>query len=411
MKFSVAVSFLCLASASAFAPNAASPRSTKLYSDADANQNVFGGKSLEFQGNEEDDSFKTVRLRDRLNEADTERRKEEDAAAMRERAAQIAREERIAKIAYMNDMPDDTAAGTVDEFMFKEGVQDQLTKLDNELVGLIPVKKRVKEIAALLVLDKMRRKLGFETAVPSLHMCFTGAPGTGKTTVAVRMGQILAKMGYSRQGHVVLATRDDLVGQYVGHTAPKTKEMIKKAMGGVLLVDEAYYLYNAANDRDYGQESIEILLNVMENQSDDLVVALAGYKNRMDTFFSYIPGMMSRIGNHVDFPNYSADELVQIAAVMANQLEYDIDDDAYPIFKEYIALRMELPFFSNARTVRNAMDRARMNSAIRTFERFAINGENGGVCSVQDLKAITAHDFQILLDDIVNADVDKRIFA
>lgn len=410
MKFSAAISFMCLASASAFAPNAAKTRSTQLY-DVDANQNVFGGKSLEFQGNENDDSFKTVRLRDRLNEADTERRKEEDAAAARERAAEIAREERIAKIAYMNEMPEDTPAGTVDEFMFKEGVQDQLTKLDDELVGLIPVKKRVKEIAALLVLDKMRRKLGFETAVPSLHMCFTGAPGTGKTTVAVRMGQILAKMGYSRQGHVVLATRDDLVGQYVGHTAPKTKEMIKKSMGGVLLVDEAYYLYNAANDRDYGQESIEILLNVMENNQDDLVVALAGYKDRMDTFFSYIPGMMSRIGNHIDFPNYSADELVKIAAVMAHQLEYDIDDNAYPVFKDYIERRMELPYFSNARTVRNAMDRARMNSAIRTFERFAIQGENGGVCSVQDLKAITAQDFQILLDDILNADVDKRIFA
>jgi len=272
-------------------------------------------------------------------------------------------------------------------------------------------KKRVKEIAALLVLDKMRRKLGFETAVPSLHMCFTGAPGTGKTTVAVRMGQVLAKMGYSRQGHVVLATRDDLVGQYVGHTAPKTKEMVKKAMGGILLVDEAYYLYNAANDRDYGQESIEILLNVMENQQDDLVVALAGYKDRMDRFFTYIPGMMSRIGNHVDFPNYDADELVQIAAVMAHQLEYDIDDTAYPVFKEYIAKRMELPYFSNARTVRNAMDRARMNSAIRTFERFAINGENGGLCTVQDLKDITASDFQVLLDDIVNADASKRIFS
>lgn len=295
--------------------------------------------------------------------------------------------------------------------MFKEGVQDQLDKLDHELVGLIPVKKRVKEIASLLVLDKMRRKLKLETAVPSLHMCFTGAPGTGKTTVAVRMGQILAKMGYSRKGHVVLATRDDLVGQYVGHTAPKTKEMIKKAMGGVLLVDEAYYLYNAANDRDYGQESIEILLNVMETQQEDLVVALAGYKDRMDKFFSYIPGMMSRVGNHIDFPNYSSDELVGIAAVMARELEYDIDENAFPVFKNYIEHRMALPYFSNARTVRNAMDRARMNSAIRTFDRFAIQGENGGVCTVADLKQIRADDFQVLLDDILNADTGKRIFS
>jgi probable Rubsico expression protein CbbX len=287
--------------------------------------------------------------------------------------------------------------------MFKEGVQEQLDKLDNDLVGLLPVKRRVKEIAALLVLDKMRRKLGFETAVPSLHMSFTGAPGTGKTTVAVRMGQILAKMGYSRRGHVVLATRDDLVGQYVGHTAPKTKEMIKKAMGGVLLVDEAYYLYNAANDRDYGQESIEILLNVMENNQDDLVVAVAGYKDRMDKFFSYIPGMMSRIGNHIDFPNYSADELVEIAAVMARDLEYDITPEAYGVFKRYIEERMKLPFFSN--------DRARMNSAIRTFEKFAIQGVNGGYCSVDDLRCITGEDFQVLLDDILYADASKRIFA
>lgn len=418
MKLSTAISVLCLASASAFVRQAAVSKSTKLFNEpngaappADANQNIFGGKSIEWGGNDNDPNAKTIRLRDRLNEADTERRKEREAAEARERAAEIRREERLKKIAYMNEMPDSTPAGTVDEFMFKEGVQDQLDKLDRELVGLIPVKKRVKEIAALLVLDKMRRKLGFETAVPSLHMCFTGAPGTGKTTVAVRMGQILAKMGYSRRGHVVLATRDDLVGQYVGHTAPKTKEMIKKAMGGLLLVDEAYYLYNAANDRDYGQESIEILLNVMETQQDDLVVALAGYKDRMDKFFSYIPGMMSRIGNHINFPNYSADELVQIAAVMAEQLEYDIAPDAFPVFKNYIERRMELPYFSNARTFRNAMDRARMNSAIRTFEKFAIRGENGGVCQVSDLKAIQAVDFQILLDDILNADTDKRIFA
>jgi len=366
---------------------------------------------MEFTGGNDPNSKNNGRLRDRLKEADTDRRKAREAAEARERAAEMKREERRKKVEYMRNMPDNQPAGTVEEFMFKEGVNDQLIKLEQDLVGLIPVKKRVKEIAALLVLDKMRRKLGFETSVPSLHMSFTGAPGTGKTTVAVRMGQILAKMGYSRRGHVVLATRDDLVGQYVGHTAPKTKEMIKKAMGGLLLVDEAYYLYNAANDRDYGQESIEILLNVMENNQDDLVVAVAGYKDRMDKFFSYIPGMMSRIGNHIDFPNYSAEELVKIAGVMAGQLEYDIEMEAYPVFQAYISERMQLPYFSNARTVRNAMDRARMNSAIRTFERFAINGENGGVCTVDDLKSIKAEDFQILLDDIRNADKSKRIFA
>ena len=375
------------------------------------NQNPFGGPSLQYTGGSDPNNSNYVKLSSALQEADTERRKAAEAADQRERAHEIRREERQAKIDYMVNMPDSQPAGTVDEFMFKEGVQDQLNKLDNDLVGLVPVKQRVKEIAALLVLDKMRRKLGFETSVPSLHMSFTGAPGTGKTTVAVRMGQILAKMGYARRGHVVLATRDDLVGQYVGHTAPKTKEMIKKAMGGVLLVDEAYYLYNAGNDRDYGQESIEILLNVMENNSDDLVVAVAGYKDRMDKFFSYIPGMMSRIGDHIDFPNCDAEELVEISEVMARDLEYDIDEDAYPVFKDYISRRMDLPFFSNARTVRNAMDRARMNAAIRTFEKFAIQGQNGGICTVNDLKCIRKEDFQVLVDDIVNADASKRIFA
>jgi len=374
---------------------------------------AFGGPSLEYTGGTDPNNknIKQGNLSDRLEAADTERRKAEEEAERRERAAEIAREERAAKIAFMNNMPENTPAGTVDDFMFKEGVQDQLDKLDRELVGLTAVKSRVKEIAALLVLDKMRRKLGFETGVPSLHMSFTGAPGTGKTTVAVRMGQILAKMGYARRGHVVLATRDDLVGQYVGHTAPKTKEMIKKAMGGLLLVDEAYYLYNAANDRDYGQESIEILLNVMENNKDDLVVAVAGYKDRMDTFFSYIPGFASRIGNHIDFPNYLPDELVSIAGVMAGQLEYNIDPSAFPVFKNYIEKRMELPYFSNARTVRNAMDRARMNAAIRLFERYAIRGENMGNISPEQLLSIDAEDFQILVDDIVNADSDRRIFA
>merc|ERR1711935_1169626 len=341
MKLSAAIVSLSLASVSAFAPPASfGPTNTALSMNTPS---PFSGAGMDYKGGDDPNNSNYGSLTERLNTADIDRRKAQDAADQRERAAEIRREERQRKIDYMNDMPDDREAGTVDDFMFKEGVQDQLDKLDNDLIGLVPVKQRVKEIAALLVLDKMRRKLGFETAVPSLHMSFTGAPGTGKTTVAVRMGQILAKMGYSRRGHVVLATRDDLVGQYVGHTAPKTKEMIKKAMGGVLLVDEAYYLYNAANDRDYGQESIEILLNVMEENREDLVVILAGYKDRMDKFFSYIPGMMSRIGNHIDFPSYSADELVAIAGVMADQLEYDISPDAYPVFKSYIEKRMGLP--------------------------------------------------------------------
>merc|ERR1712087_620316 len=243
-------------------------------------------------------------------------------------------------VALLRDIPDQTKAGTVDDFMFKEGVKDILEKLDYDLIGLLPVKQRVREIASLLVVDKMRLKLGLETSVPSLHMGFTGAPATGKTTVALRMGQILQRMGYCRTGHVVVATRDDLVGQYVGHTAPKTKEMVKKAMGGILLVDEAYYLYNAANDRDYGQESIEILLNVMENDKEDLIVILAGYKDKMETFYSFIPGMASRIGNHIEFPNYSADELVEIGKVMCRELEYELGPDAEPTLRAYMAKRM-----------------------------------------------------------------------
>jgi len=291
--------------------------------------------------------------------------------------------------------------------MYKGGITEILEKLEYDLIGLKPVKKRVREIASLLVLDKMRRKLGFDTAVPSLHMCFTGAPGTGKTTVAIRMGQILARMGYSRQGHVVVATRDDLVGQYVGHTAPKTKEVIKKAMGGVLLIDEAYYLYNAANDRDYGQESIEILLNVMETQQEDLVVVLAGYEDRMNSFFGNIPGMASRVGNHINFPDYEADELVDIAKVMIRDMDYDIDEAAQETFLQYIIKRKEMPFFSNARTVRNAMDRARMNSAIRVFDE-GMARENGQV-TVGDLSSIKAVDFQIILDEITEAGDDAIV--
>ncbi len=246
-------------------------------------------------------------------------------------------------------------------------VQDVLKQLDKDLIGLVPVKTRIREIAALLLVDKMRKSLELSSQSPTLHMSFTGNPGTGKTTVAVRMGEILKKLGYVREGHLVSVTRDDLVGQYIGHTAPKTKEIIKKAMGGVLFIDEAYYLYKPENERDYGAESIEILLQIMENNRDDLVVILAGYKDKMDTFFHSNPGMRSRIAHHIDFPDYSDKELLSIAQLMMEQLNYSFSDSAKAVFFEYIKLRTQLPHFANARSIRNAIDRARLRQANRLF--------------------------------------------
>jgi probable Rubsico expression protein CbbX len=273
----------------------------------------------------------------------------------------------------MTAVHDDTRAqdSTVDlEAAFEESqVREVLDKLDRELVGLKPVKTRIREIAALLLVDRLRRSLELAAEAPPLHMCFTGNPGTGKTTVAMRMAEILHRLGYVRKGHLVAVTRDDLVGQYIGHTAPKTREVLKKAMGGVLFIDEAYYLYRPENERDYGQESIEILLQVMENNRDDLVVILAGYKDRMDRFFQSNPGMSSRIAHHIDFPDYAPGELFAIAELMLKQLQYRFSPAAERAFHEYIARRMQLPHFANARSVRNALDRARLRQANRLFER------------------------------------------
>ena len=246
-------------------------------------------------------------------------------------------------------------------------IAETFDELDRELVGLVPVKTRVREISALLLVDRARRSLGLEATPPALHMCFTGNPGTGKTTVALRMAKILHKLGYVRKDHVVSVTRDDLVGQYIGHTAPKTKDVLKKAMGGVLFIDEAYYLYKPENERDYGQEAIEILLQVMENNRNDLVVILAGYADRMDTFFRSNPGMSSRIAHHLDFPDYSADELYQISELMLAQSNYRLDGDGKTAMRDYLARRMSQPRFANARSVRNALDRARLRQANRLF--------------------------------------------
>ena len=253
----------------------------------------------------------------------------------------------------------------------ESGVAEVLDQLDRELIGLTPVKTRIREIAALLLVDQARQQLELASTAPSLHMSFTGNPGTGKTTVAQRMSQILHRLGYLRKGHVVTATRDDLVGQYVGHTAPKTKEMLKRAQGGVLFIDEAYYLYKPDNERDYGAEAIEILLQEMENRRTEVVVIFAGYKDRMDSFYSSNPGLSSRVAHHLDFPDYSNADLMAIAGLLLDAQQYRFSAEAEQAFAEYVTLRRQLPFFANARSIRNAIDRARLRQANRLFARMA----------------------------------------
>ena len=247
------------------------------------------------------------------------------------------------------------------------GAKEVLEELDRELIGLKPVKDRIRETAALLLVERARQKLGLAHETPTLHMSFTGNPGTGKTTVALKMAGLLHRLGYVRKGHLVSVTRDDLVGQYIGHTAPKTKEVLKRAMGGVLFIDEAYYLYRPDNERDYGQEAIEILLQVMENNRDDLVVILAGYADRMENFFSSNPGFRSRIAHHIEFPDYSDEELFQIAEHMLTDQSYRLTAEAQVALREYIGLRRLQPHFANARSIRNALDRARLRQANRLF--------------------------------------------
>src|SRR6202158_1762583 len=255
----------------------------------------------------------------------------------------------------------------VDAALRDSQVLEVLTQLDTDLVGLVPVKTRIREIALLLIVDKLRQQVGLTNTPPSLHMSFPGGPGTGKTTTALRMAEILRRLGYVRKGHLVAVTRDDLVGQFIGHTAPRTREVLKRAMGGVLFIDEAYYLHRPENERDYGQEAIEILLQVMENQRDDLVVILAGYKDRMETFFRSNPGLSSRIAHHLDFPDYPAADLLQIADKMLQQQNYRFGPGARETFAQYLDHRIKQPHFANARSVRNALDRARLRQASRLF--------------------------------------------
>jgi probable Rubsico expression protein CbbX len=280
------------------------------------------------------------------------------------------------------------------------GIAEVLDELDRELVGLKPVKTRIREIAALLLIERLRKRLALTADAPTLHMSFTGNPGTGKTTVALKVASILHKLGFVRRGQVISVTRDDLVGQYIGHTAPKTKEILKKAMGGVLFIDEAYYLYRPENERDYGQEAIEILLQIMETQREDLVVILAGYGDRMDTFFASNPGFRSRIAHHIDFPDYSEDELLAIADIMLRRMNYRLTPAAREAFIRYIGLRRTQPLFSNARSIRNALDRMRLRQANRLM------ADLGRTIGIEEIMSLEASD--VLASRVFsNGDADR----
>lgn len=274
------------------------------------------------------------------------------------------------------------------EEFYKTKVMDILISLDEDLVGLQSVKNRIREISALLLIDRARKNFGLSSTLPSLHMSFTGSPGTGKTSVGEKMADILYRLDYVRKGHLVTVTRDDLVGQYIGHTAPKTKNVLKEAMGGILFIDEAYYLYKADNERDYGGEAIEILLQVMENQRDELVVVFAGYKDKMDEFYRSNPGLASRVANHIDFPDYNVDELAEIANRILEADQYEFDTEAVMEFRNYITKRISQPLFANGRTIRNAIDRAKMRQASRLFSA------NKPSLTKKDLVVINADDLQ-----------------
>jgi probable Rubsico expression protein CbbX len=267
----------------------------------------------------------------------------------------------------LKEVPDDFVVETT-EALGQGRIEEVLEQLDRELVALDEVKRRLRELAALLLVERLRQQLGLETKPPTLHMCFTGNPGTGKTTVAMRMGELLYQLGYVRKGHLVVASREDLVGQYVGHTAPRTREVLKRAMGGVLFIDEAYNLYRLDNERDYGQEAVELLLQAMENERHNLVVILAGYREKMERFFTDVPGLSSRVTHHIDFPDYTLDELTAIADSMMREQRYRFAAGAETTFRQYLHRRMHQPRFANGRSVRNALDRARMRQAVRLYE-------------------------------------------
>jgi probable Rubsico expression protein CbbX len=280
------------------------------------------------------------------------------------------------------------------------GIEDILGELDQELVGLKDVKHRLREISSVLLFDRIREIQELSSLNSSLHMAFTGRPGTGKTSVAAKIALVLRSLGYLTKGHITNVTREDLVGQYVGHTAPKTKENLQRAQGGILFIDEAHHLYKPDNERDYGSEAIELLLQVMENQRDDLILIFAGGKEKIDGFFNSNPGISSRIGNHVDFKDYGVDDLTDICKfLLHNENRYKFTDESLEILVFYMKQLIDFPAFSNARTVKILLNQLLSYQAIRVEDTLLKSGK----LDYDSLVTIQKEDFSYFTgDDFVN---------
>jgi probable Rubsico expression protein CbbX len=279
------------------------------------------------------------------------------------------------------------------------GIDNVLRSLEQDLIGLQPVKDRIGEIASLLLVDRVRQRFGLQAPRPSLHMCFTGSPGTGKTTVGLRMAELLKRLGYLDEGQLVSVMRDELVGQFVGQTAPMTHKAMKRAMGGVLFIDEAYHLYRDESGKDYGHEAIEVMMQVMENNRDKLVVIFAGYPDRMDAFLDSNPGLRSRIAFHLHFADYTVPELDAIGRVMMRQSGYYLSDDATSAFHRYLDAHRQDPRFANGRTVRNALEAARFKHAAR------LTADSGREWSRDELMRIDAED--LVIEGLDSAELER----
>ena len=280
------------------------------------------------------------------------------------------------------------------------GISDILNTLDQELVGLKTVKNRVREISSVLLFDRIREIQELPVLNSSLHMAFTGRTGTGKTSVATKIALVLRSLGYLTKGHLTNVTREDLVGQYVGHTAPKTREQLQKAKGGILFIDEAYQLYKPDNERDYGAEAIELLLQVMENQRDDLIIIFAGAKDKLEKFFNSNPGVSSRIGNHINFNDYTTSELVEITKfLLHNDNRYKFNDETIKILEFYLDQFTKFPAFSNVRTIKVFLNQLFSYQSIR-IENTLINT---GKLDYESLVTIKKEDFAYFTgNDFVN---------